>query len=48
MKGPIIIDGLWGISFGNGNRSGPLNTLYFASGPDDENHGIFGRVDVAP
>jgi uncharacterized protein (TIGR03118 family) len=47
VKGPMVIDGLWGIGFGNGNRSGALNTLYFASGPDDENHGIFGRVDAA-
>ena len=42
---PIAIDGLWGIGFGNGNASGPVNTLYFAAGPDGEQHGLFGRID---
>jgi uncharacterized protein (TIGR03118 family) len=42
---PIVIDGLWGIGFGNGNASGPTTTLYFAAGPDGEQHGLFGRID---
>jgi uncharacterized protein (TIGR03118 family) len=42
---PIMIDGLWGIGFGNGSASGPTNALYFAAGPDDEEHGLFGRID---
>jgi uncharacterized protein (TIGR03118 family) len=42
---PIVIDGLWGIGFGAGNaNSGPANTLFFAAGPDDEEHGLFGTV----
>jgi len=41
----IVIDGLWGIAFGNGGNAGPANTLFFAAGPDDENHGLFGRID---
>jgi uncharacterized protein (TIGR03118 family) len=41
---PITIDGLWGIGFGNGAASGPTNTLYFAAGPDDEEHGLFGSI----
>jgi uncharacterized protein (TIGR03118 family) len=41
----IVIDGLWGIGFGNGSKSGPTTTLYFAAGPDDEAHGLFGRID---
>ena len=45
---PISIDGLWGIGFGNGSASGPTTTLYFAAGPDDEAHGLFGSVSVAP
>jgi uncharacterized protein (TIGR03118 family) len=48
MKGtdhrPIEIDGLWGIGFGNGGGAGPTNTLYFAAGPDDEQHGLFGSI----
>ena len=41
---PIEIDGLWGIGFGNGATSGPTNTLFFAAGPDDEEHGLFGSI----
>jgi uncharacterized protein (TIGR03118 family) len=46
---PLRIDGLWGIEFGKGNtNSGPINALYFTAGPDDESHGLFGRIDPAP
>jgi uncharacterized protein (TIGR03118 family) len=43
-KQPVWIDGLWGIGFGNGTASGPVNSLYFAAGPADETHGLFGTV----
>jgi uncharacterized protein (TIGR03118 family) len=43
----ISIDGLWGIAFGNGFANQPVNTLFFAAGPDDEAHGLYGRLDVA-
>jgi len=43
---PIVIDGLWGITFGNGGSGGDRNALYFASGPDDETHGLFGSLRV--
>lgn len=47
-KGPIAIDGLWGIAFGFGNaNSGPGNWLYFAAGPKRESHGLFGYVAPA-
>ena len=42
--GPITIDGLWGIAFGNGTAAGDRNALYFASGPDGETHGLFGSL----
>ena len=43
--GPIKIDGLWGIGFGSGTtNSGPLNTLFFAAGPDGESNGLFGSL----
>jgi uncharacterized protein (TIGR03118 family) len=45
---PISIDGLWGIGFGNGVGSGPTNTLFFAAGPDDETHGLFGSITPPP
>lgn len=41
---PVFIDGLWGIGFGNGSAAGPTNTLYFAAGPADESHGLFGSI----
>jgi uncharacterized protein (TIGR03118 family) len=41
---PLAVDGLWGIGFGNGAGSGPTTTLYFAAGPDDEEHGLFGSI----
>jgi len=44
---PIHIDGLWGMQFGNGFANQPVNTLFFASGPDDESHGLYGRLDLA-
>jgi uncharacterized protein (TIGR03118 family) len=43
---PIVIDGLWGIGFGNGAAAGPTNVLYFAAGPDEETNGYFGKVEV--
>jgi uncharacterized protein (TIGR03118 family) len=42
---PISIDGLWGIGFGSGAASsGPLNTLFFAAGPNGESNGLFGSL----
>jgi len=48
QRGPIVIDGLWGLGFGNGATAGPVNTLFFAAGPGGEAHGLFGRIDPAP
>jgi hypothetical protein len=41
--GPLQIDGLWGLSFGNGH-SGSAETLFFTAGPDGEGHGLFGSL----
>ncbi len=43
---PIQIDGLWGLAFDNGFRNQPATTLFFAAGPDDEQHGLYGRIDL--
>jgi uncharacterized protein (TIGR03118 family) len=43
---PIVIDGLWGLAFGNGLNAQPANTLFYAAGPNDESHGLYGRIDV--
>jgi uncharacterized protein (TIGR03118 family) len=40
----VTIDGLWAIAFGNGSASGPVTSLYFAAGPGDEKHGLFGSI----
>jgi uncharacterized protein (TIGR03118 family) len=42
----IIIDGLWGLIFGNGGNAGPTNSLFFTSGPNGETDGLFGRLDA--
>jgi uncharacterized protein (TIGR03118 family) len=43
---PIVIDGLWAIGFPpNGGGFNPQD-LYFTSGPGDEEHGLFGRLEV--
>ena len=43
---PIVIDGLWGLMFGNGNAAG-TNQLLFSAGPDGESHGLLGKIVVA-
>jgi uncharacterized protein (TIGR03118 family) len=40
----ISIDGLWALGFGNGGQAGPTNTLFFTAGPDEETHGLFGKI----
>jgi uncharacterized protein (TIGR03118 family) len=41
---PVEIEKLWAITFGNGVGGGDTGTLYFASGYDDEEHGLFGSL----
>jgi uncharacterized protein (TIGR03118 family) len=45
---PLEIDGLWGLAFGNGANGGSATTLYYAAGPDDELHGLFGKITANP
>ncbi len=42
---PIVIDGLWGLRFGNGNAA-LTSELVFSAGPDDESHGLLGKIVV--
>jgi len=44
----LVIEGLWALGFGNGAGAGPLNTLYFTAGIDDEAHGLFGALTALP
>ena len=42
----IVIDGIWGLTFGNGWSLGDADSLYFTAGPDEERDGILGRLNV--
>ena len=43
---PIVIDGLWGISFAPSSAATiPPTRLFFAAGPNDEQNGLFGYID---
>lgn len=42
----VVIDGLWGLTFGNGVSLGDADALYFAAGPNLEDDGVFGRLNV--
>ena len=48
-KRPLVIQGLWGLIFGNGGNGGNPGTLYFTAGipgPNGsvEDHGLFGEI----
>jgi uncharacterized protein (TIGR03118 family) len=43
---PIVNQGLWGITFGNGKHNQKVDTLYFTAGVGDESGGLFGRIDL--
>lgn len=48
-KGDVIsVDGIWGLTFGNGVSLGDLDALYFTAGPDEERDGVFGSLRLAP
>jgi uncharacterized protein (TIGR03118 family) len=42
----VVIDGLWGLRFGN-TAFGGGNGLVFSAGPDDEQHGLLGVLRPA-
>jgi uncharacterized protein (TIGR03118 family) len=41
---PIKIEGLWGLTFGNGAGAGSATSLYFAAGPNQEQDGLLGTI----
>jgi hypothetical protein len=43
----VEIEGLWGLRFGNGILDQPTDTLFFSAGPDDEAHGVYGKIEPA-
>jgi uncharacterized protein (TIGR03118 family) len=44
----LKIDGLWGLSFGNGLKDQPTDVLFFTAGPNKETHGLYGFIEPAP
>lgn len=44
----VVIDGLWGLQFGNGASLGEANHMYFAAGPNKEADGLFGKLQANP
>ena len=44
--GDVVIDGLWGLRFGNG-VTGARNALLFSAGPGGEAHGLLGELRAA-
>ena len=48
---PIVVNGVWGIAFGNGGLAGPETTLFAAAGPhrwhgasEVDIHGVLGSI----
>jgi uncharacterized protein (TIGR03118 family) len=44
--GPLTIDGLWGLAFGNGMLDQPASALFFAAGINGEADGLYGRIEA--
>lgn len=44
----ISIEGIWGLTFGNGVSLGDANSLYFTAGPNREFDGVFGKLVYSP
>ncbi len=51
---PIVVNGLWGLAFGNGGSAGPTDALFFTSGPHAWRgetelgvHGLLGSITAA-
>ena len=42
----IVINGLWGLSFGNDGSAGTHNELFFTAGINNEANGLFGKITV--
>jgi uncharacterized protein (TIGR03118 family) len=45
---PLINDGLWALTFGNGGNGGNPNTLYLTAGLNNEADGLFAQINAVP
>lgn len=43
---PLVNPGIWALMAGNGSSLGDAHALYFTAGPDAEQAGVFGRINV--
>jgi uncharacterized protein (TIGR03118 family) len=41
---PLVNQGLWALSFGNGLQNQPTNTLFFTAGVGMGQHGLYGSI----
>src|SRR5689334_7967999 len=48
MSGPIVNDGLWALTVGNGGPGFSSNKLYFTAGLNHEEDGLFGSLQAVP
>lgn len=44
----VVIERLWGLQFGNGESLGEADHMYFAAGIEDEQEGLFGKLQANP
>ncbi len=45
---PLVIDGLWALTPGNGGSAGSSSLLYYSAGPNAEAHGVLGVLTPVP
>jgi uncharacterized protein (TIGR03118 family) len=45
---PLVIDGLWALTPGNGGSAGSSSLLYYSAGPNSEAHGVLGFLTPVP
>ena len=43
---PLAIDGLWALVQGPTGTTDLSQTLFFTAGPEDETHGLFGKLEM--
>jgi uncharacterized protein (TIGR03118 family) len=43
---PLVLPGLWALTFGNGSGAADANTLFFTAGPGHQQHGLFGKLQA--
>ncbi len=45
---PLVNDGLWALEVRTGGTGSDLNAVYFTAGINEENDGLFGKIDPVP